>query len=299
MKLASFLNPKLIRLGCQLKTKDAVVDALVDDIFRFVQPELKKEIVIDRIYEREAVGSTVFDNGFAIPHARLENFQDILIAIAVMDTPIVVEEKEIKMLVLVLTSNTDAGIYLNILSAFSKMVVDKELYESLLKARDAKDFIQKLWDKNVLVKKFVTVEDIMAKEIITVNPESTVRDLTDLMFKNRKGYIPVVDDKGKFVGELNVVDIIGLGIPQYAKTMSSLKFLNTLEPFDEMLKCEKDHRVKEIMSKPTVTIEPSTSAVAAAFELYNRDRRVIPVVENGILKGLISYMDILTKILRV
>jgi len=299
VKLASLHNPKIIRLGCDLKTKDAVIDLLVDDIFRFVQPPVKKEIVHDRIYEREGVGSTVFDNGFSLPHARIDNFPDIIIAIAVMEKPIISEDKEIKMLTLVLTSNTDSGIYLNILSAFSKVVVNKALYEKLLIMKDVREFIQTLWDENILVKKVVTVEDIMAKDIISILPNATVRELTDMMFKNKKGYIPVVDEKGKFVGEVNVVDIIGLGIPQYAQTMSNLKFLNTLEPFDEMLKCDKDHKVSEIMSKPTIMLEPTNSAVAAAFELYNQDRRVIPVVENGDLRGLISYMDILTKILRV
>jgi CBS domain-containing protein len=42
--------------------------------------------------------------------------------------------------------------------------------------------------------------DIMARNVITVGPEASVREVADVLFKNRISALPVVDEHGKLIG---------------------------------------------------------------------------------------------------
>jgi signal-transduction protein with cAMP-binding, CBS, and nucleotidyltransferase domain len=52
------------------------------------------------------------------------------------------------------------------------------------------------------------------------------------------------------------------------------------------------------MEPPTNTFTRQTSVVEAVFTFTKTRKRHIPVVDNRQIVGLVSYMDILTKVLR-
>jgi CBS domain-containing protein len=55
---------------------------------------------------------------------------------------------------------------------------------------------------------------------------------------------------------------------------------------------------RDVMEPPTNTFSRQTSVVEAVFTFTKTRKRCLPVVENHQLVGLVSYMDILTKVLR-
>jgi CBS domain-containing protein len=42
--------------------------------------------------------------------------------------------------------------------------------------------------------------DIMVRNVITVGPEASVREVADILFKNRISALPVIDEHGKLIG---------------------------------------------------------------------------------------------------
>lgn len=53
-----------------------------------------------------------------------------------------------------------------------------------------------------------TVEDLMTKEVSTVNPETEIAEIATLMIDKNINRLPVVDEKGKILGIITRHDII-------------------------------------------------------------------------------------------
>ena len=137
----------------------------------------------------------------------------------------------------------------------------------------------------------------MTKDVISISETATLKEVLDLIYQKKLHYLPIVNQAGGLVGELGVLDLIAAGIPDYAFRIGSLKFLAELEPMTELLQNEDKILVGSIMQKPK-PIGPSASVIEVAFEMARGKKRHFAVVEQGQLIGVVSYMDIVSKVLR-
>ncbi|MDR0561565.1 MAG: PTS sugar transporter subunit IIA [Spirochaetaceae bacterium] len=299
MKLSSLLNPELVRIKASGKTKDELIDELIREIYRTRQYILLSEQKVrEAVLEREQLGGTVFPNGLATPHARLEGFSDLLIAVAIPAQPVQYENTVIRMMILILTSQGASTLYLNTLSAFAKLSKDAEQFDRLCAAASSQGFVQVIKDCNIDVMQTLLVGSIMHQNFMSLSPEHTIKEAADMFYKNRLSYLPVVDSAGEFAGELTVLDLFAVGIPDYALKLENLQFLRRLEPFEELLKKEHDIRVRQVMKPVTLTIKEDAPVVEGIMQFIRSNRRHIPVVKQGKLTGIVGYMDILHKVLR-
>jgi len=115
------------------------------------------------------------------------------------------------------------------------------------------------------------VSTIMSTKIVTTKTSETLRNALRKMVKQKIGSIVAVED-GKPVGILTERDIS----IQVAKSQS-LQGLT----------------VKRIMSKPLITINPSTDISDAVEQMIRKDIRRLPVIEEGKLIGMVTERDIL------
>ena len=297
MKLSSILQDNYVKILDKANSKNEVISILLDAIFKNRQIHLKKEEVISLINEREKLGGTVFDNGMAIPHARLENFNDLFIGVAILSNPIIENDIPIKFIVLSIISKSASNTYLRTLSAFAQISQNKELFERVTSSKNNSDFFSAI--ENVKIKQDLTVGDIMSKDILKVSPETTLKELCDIFYKHNISYIPVVDDKDDFIGEVTITEVLKVGIPNYALMIGNLKFLSSFEPFEELLKNEDKIKVKEIMKKPSFKLPENSSIIEVALEITQNNKRQLPVVDGKKIIGIVSYMDLLKKVLRV
>ena len=80
MKISDILTDDLVVTGLQGKTKDDIIDAMIDLVA--ASPKvLDKEKVRKAIFERERIMSTGVGNGFAIPHGKTDAVTDIVAAL--------------------------------------------------------------------------------------------------------------------------------------------------------------------------------------------------------------------------
>jgi PTS system nitrogen regulatory IIA component len=302
MKLSSLLNPDLVLIKKPCKSKNELLNELIREIYKTHRLSLPEEEVRQALLHREQLGGTAFPTGLITPHARLERFDDLLIAIGIPAEPIIVpqngEDITIRMMVLLLTSQTASSLYLNSLSAFVKFSRDSDFFGKLCGAANPHAFIQLFKDANIEVTKELTIASVMHQSLIFLNPDNTVKDAADMFYKNHLSYLPILDNQGSFVGELTVLDLFAIGIPDYAAKLGSLKFLNSFEPFEELLKKENVIKLRDIMKKPTILLEEESPIIEAVMKFTQSNRRYLPVVKSGELSGVVGYMDILHKVLR-
>ena len=81
MKLGSFIDKKAILVGDNFNSVLEAVDALINIFEKRGLLPVSGEEVKKIIREREETGSTLLPTGVAIPHGRIEGFQDLLISV--------------------------------------------------------------------------------------------------------------------------------------------------------------------------------------------------------------------------
>jgi len=306
MKLANLIDPRLVSMEANVANLDEAVELALHHITELYQHELQYEPVLARIKDRTRLGGIVFPTGIAIPHARLPDFKDFIIAAVVPKVPFKDaqtmeksgDEKPVRLVWLILISQSASSVYLNTLAKLMEVSKNETLMDSLCQAESGTHFVEFVNKSGLEVKKDLVVGDLMVRNVISIRETATIKELIDLMYEKKLRYIPIVNAEERLVGELGVLDIIKAGIPDYAFRVGSLKFLAELEPMTELLQNEDKIPVKDIMHKAVDCVDPGTSVVEVAFEMARSKKRHFPVIEGGKLVGVISSMDILNKVLR-
>lgn len=119
-------------------SKQAILGQLSD---RFAEVyDLDRKIVLEGIAQREALGSTGFGRGVAIPHARITELSRPVAAFLRLDAAVDFEAADGVPVALVfgLLSPQAAGVaHLHALAAISRMMRDERMHEALVQAPGA------------------------------------------------------------------------------------------------------------------------------------------------------------------
>ena len=138
----------------------------------------------------------------------------------------------------------------------------------------------------------MTVEDIMTRRVITVRPETSVREAARLMFTNRVSGLPVVDADERVVGIISDGDLI-LRQRRPKVTPWWRLFFENAEDLTRRYKKLVGLTVGDVMTRPALVISPVFGIETAAAILDNRQIRRLPVVRDGRLVGIVSRGDLI------
>ena len=115
------------------------------------------------------------------------------------------------------------------------------------------------------------VREIMSSKVISIEPQSSVKDAALLMNKNNIGAVPVVEN-GSIKGMLTDRDIV-LRCVAEGRDATTVK-------------------VKEICSGGAVSVKPEQSVKDAMHIMSAEQVRRLPVIDDGKLVGMLSFADI-------
>lgn len=126
------------------------------------------------------------------------------------------------------------------------------------------------------------VANRMAKNPVTVMPETTVEEAAQAMKQGHFRRLPVVDAKGKLVGFFSDRDIMRV-TPSPATTLSRYEERSLLAKL----------KVADIMAKDVVSVNEDATIEEAALIMYNNKIGGLPVVSSvGVVVGVITETDI-------
>jgi CBS domain-containing protein len=111
-------------------------------------------------------------------------------------------------------------------------------------------------------------KDIMTKDVITVSPNTTVRNLAMTLIKNQISGAPVAGKNGKIIGVVSEADIVS----------------------------KKGKDVKTIMTKNIISVTEETAVedIAKLMTTYRIKR--LPVMRGKDVVGIVSRADIVSAI---
>ena len=120
------------------RTKSAILEAVAD---RFAAVyAVDRDLVLESLQEREALGSTGFGRGVAIPHARSDMVNRPVAVLLKLEQPVDFSSSDAMDVGLVfgLLSPVNAGVsHLHALAAISRIVRDEATHDAISEARDA------------------------------------------------------------------------------------------------------------------------------------------------------------------
>lgn len=129
------------------------------------------------------------------------------------------------------------------------------------------------------------VREIMSAPPLAVTPGTTLKEVAKLLTKRRVSGVPVVED-GKVVGVLSTSDLVGV-----EQSSERIELWSRWRRGPRTLPAGP-RRVREVMSAPPVTVESWMSAVGAAWLMTEHDVGRLPVVDHGVLVGIVTRSDL-------
>lgn len=143
-------------------------------------------------------------------------------------------------------------------------------------------------------------KDIMKRNVVFVHPEDKIRDAVKKMVENGISGLPVIDREKRLIGVVTETDILGYGklfvVPGYLELLETMLYRQTPEAYKEEVKKTFDESVEKVMSQNSITVAPYAPLGEVSSIMSDKDINRVLVVEDGMVRGLISRIDILEKL---
>jgi CBS domain-containing protein len=132
------------------------------------------------------------------------------------------------------------------------------------------------------------VRDVMTKDVVTVAPDTELRDIATLLVRGRISGVPVVEG-GRVVGVVSERDILFKERPADGLHRGVLAWL--MDEGDLMLKVDA-RTARTAMTAPALTIGPARSVADAAALMLDEGVSRLPVVDGTELLGIVTRHDL-------
>jgi CBS domain-containing protein len=141
------------------------------------------------------------------------------------------------------------------------------------------------------------VEEIMTRDVVTIGPEASVRDVAAILVERRISGLPVVNANGRLSGVVSEGDILfkehdptqprrgPLGWLAYGATTRAVAKANA-------------RLAGDAMTTPAITISPHRSVAEAARLMTERRVNRLPVVRGEQLVGIVTRADLVRAFMR-
>lgn len=309
MKFSSYLDPQFIFTDLKGKTPEEVIREMVGRLaVKDKKVEEFQEQIIKSVIKREEEISTGMGNGIAIPHARIENFNDFIVSIGILEDPIEVEiaatnkNDKVKLVFLIISDVLKNKNILKVMSAVSKIALKrKPLLEKIKAEKNPNKIVEYIQESNIEIDHRIIAEDVLSPDVEPATPDNTLEEIAKRLILEQTSGLPVVDNKGYFLGEITERELIDYGMPDYLSLMGDLNFLTVGEPFEEYLVNEATTTIEKLYRRDDkIKIDRKTPIMEICFIMVNKGlTRLYVLDDEGKYYGMIKRSDIIKKVLHI
>nr|NIP81594.1 CBS domain-containing protein [Gemmatimonadota bacterium]NIQ57049.1 CBS domain-containing protein [Gemmatimonadota bacterium]NIX46509.1 CBS domain-containing protein [Gemmatimonadota bacterium] len=152
--------------------------------------------------------------------------------------------------------------------------------------------------------------DVMTREVITVRPEATVGEVSELFQIHNINGAPVVDDEGLLIGIVTEDDVVVGGMGMSDEELDQFEDGEEAgsvdagegeaddpaaadDPEDDDPVAEDgERRVEEIMTPQPIAMEEDTPVEELCRLMWQLKIHRIPIVRSGRVRGIVSTIDL-------
>ena len=147
------------------------------------------------------------------------------------------------------------------------------------------------------------VKEIMTENPITVTVDMEIFKAAKILLDRRINGVPVLDDTGKLVGILCQSDLIAqqkkLPVPSFFSFLDGYINLSSMKNIEKEVRKIAATAVSDAMTPNPVTVNPDSSIETVAALMVDHNLHTLPVVEKGVLVGVVGKEDILRTLMPV
>ena len=141
------------------------------------------------------------------------------------------------------------------------------------------------------------VSEIMTKDVVTVRPGASIREIAELLVENGISGIPVVDGEGKVIGIVSEGDLmrkeITPDLPDGLCILGAVIYYSGLREYREAFRKMAAQAARQIMTKDVVSVRAEDDVTKVAKIMYDKHVKRVPVLDGeGKLLGIVSRRDI-------
>jgi fructose-specific phosphotransferase system IIA component len=151
VEVKGYIRKELINLDLLSERKEDAIRELAR-LMESTQGVIDFDLFLEDVFERERLGTTGIGDGIAIPHARTDAVDQLVIALGRSARGVEFESldgKKVKLLFLMGTPKGSVSHYLKILAQLTRLLKEGTFRDKLLEARD----------KEIVVSLFREIED--------------------------------------------------------------------------------------------------------------------------------------------
>ena len=294
----NFLAEGNIVCNIEAETSIELIEKLAERLC-ITTPGLKKAGIVKAVVAREDIVPTVIAPGLAVPHARMADVKNMLVAVGTSLKGIDFNSPgmpPVKVAVLILTPKNDPGLHLQVLSALAKDFEDTDNIERVAALEDAAAVLDYFTTGELKLPSFVRARDLMTRKYATLQESDTLNKVIDTFAREKVKTIPVLDNEGDLRGVVSLEDILRFSLPEHLLWMNDLTSIYRFQPFADMLKSDHETKLADFMSEDMITVDIDIPAIQLAklFIMHKVDQ--ILVMDNGKLAGLVNMKDFVLKL---
>ena len=132
------------------------------------------------------------------------------------------------------------------------------------------------------------IKEVMIPDLTSVSADTPIKEAVKIMSRQRIIGLPVVDNDQNVIGIITESDIAKACLPGYYKELPNSSFIPDFDQFSQQAKKIAHLPVKEFMTTTVYSLEEDTSRTQAADLLFRKDLRIVPVVREGKLVGILT-----------
>ncbi len=258
------------------------------------------DAVIEACIEREMASSTVLAPGLALPHARVEDLDQVLVAVGFSPQGIPFSSDargEVSVVILILTPKSNPGLYLQVLAALTREVGAPGAMDKLLAAASAQDVYHFFREKDVALPPYLKARNLMEPHPVTLLESDSLKTAIDRFCTHHAHDIPVVDEERDLRGVVALETLLRLSLPQHLLWMHDLSPILLFEPFSDMLRRDEESRVADFMEDNYVSVNGDVPAIQLAKVFLTEQVRQILVLDGRKLIGVVDIASFVAKVL--
>ena len=142
MKLTDYLPSNLIKVPLEAANKSEAITLLVDLLVEQGVTD-QRDLLLKAVLEREEQRTTGIGRGFAIPHAKCDAVEELVVAFGRPVNPIdfaAIDGQPVGLIALLVSPTNETSTHIQALATLSRLVTKDSVLNGLLKAEGPEEF---------------------------------------------------------------------------------------------------------------------------------------------------------------
>jgi CBS domain-containing protein len=135
--------------------------------------------------------------------------------------------------------------------------------------------------------------DVMVHQVITIRPDSTIRDVAELLVAKHISAVPVTDADGKLLGIISEGDLLRRSETETERRRAWwLTWLISTETLTAEFIKSHSRKVSDVMTRNVIVARPETPLHEIATMLEHHRIKRVPIVQGDKIVGLVSRANL-------